>query len=722
MSMLDLCWSEKSQQYLESLLMDLQRIDQLLEHAVMTAQEIYGSEQANRAYKGLYISPDEINRLLARKSGMPIFHPGESNELCSTFQSPLLVWIQQVFALSPFEMLVLLMALAPEVDLRYERLYAYLQDDVTRKRPTVDLALNLLCTSNHEKLVGRAYFAPDASLLKQRLLHLFPDVNQHKPPLLAHYFKVDEQIVRLLLDQSVVDSRIVPFCEQVAPILGGHESSLYPDIEQGLQIILRQAQQNQTAVRLYLQGADAPALRCVVDRLAQTVGVPILRVDLGQLLAATVDVEECLQILFREAWFRDIILCLEGWERLQTEENAALQRQFQVALAKNSGLVILVGQQPWTVIANPPIHLITIRFPALTVDQQRMAWQINLDQAGIQLEESEVQRLGDRFQLSHSQIAAAVAAARDRAQWQQVMQWPDSIPGSASGQPTLADLFAAARQQSGNELADLAQKAEAHYTWTDLVLAEDALTQLQEICQRVVFHRTVFNVWGFQDKLSHGRGVTVMFSGLSGTGKTMAAGIIAHELGLDLYKIELSGVVSKYIGETEKNLDRIFRAATTANAILFFDEADALFGKRSEVRDSHDRYANLEISYLLQKMEEYEGIAILATNLRQNLDEAFVRRLAFTVQFPFPDVGDRQRIWEGMFPAQVPLAEDVNFEVLANQFKFSGGNIKNVALAAAFLAAAEGSILKMSHLLQAIRREYQKMGKVLSDEELQFDS
>jgi SpoVK/Ycf46/Vps4 family AAA+-type ATPase len=228
----------------------------------------------------------------------------------------------------------------------------------------------------------------------------------------------------------------------------------------------------------------------------------------------------------------------------------------------------------------------------------------------------------------------------------------------------------------------------------------------------------VLGTWGFDRKLSQGKGVNVLFAGPSGTGKTMAAEIIANELGLDLYKIDLSGIVSKYIGETEKNLDRIFRAAENANAILFFDEADALFGKRSEVRDSHDRYANLEISYLLQKMEAYAGIAILATNLRQNLDDAFVRRLAFTVHFPFPDETSRRRVWAGIWPAETPLAADVDLAFLARQFKLSGGNIKNIALAAAFLAAEDGGRVTMAHLLQATRREYQKLGKVLSDTEL----
>jgi AAA+ superfamily predicted ATPase len=295
-------------------------------------------------------------------------------------------------------------------------------------------------------------------------------------------------------------------------------------------------------------------------------------------------------------------------------------------------------------------------------------------------------------------------------------QCTPSYPACPS--PTVDDLFAAARAQSGHDLAAVAHKIEPKYVWDDIVLPEDSLAQLREICQRVAHRHRVLGEWGFDRKLSLGKGVNALFAGPSGTGKTMAAEIIANALGLDLYRIDLAGVVSKYIGETEKNLDRVFSAAQHANAILFFDEADALFGKRSEVRDSHDRYANIEISYLLQKMEEYDGIAILATNLRQNLDDAFMRRLAFTVHFPFPDEASRRQIWTGIWPAETPLDGDIDHDFLARQYKLSGGNIKNIALASAFLAAEDEKPVTMAHLFQATRREHQKMGKTLSEGEL----
>jgi SpoVK/Ycf46/Vps4 family AAA+-type ATPase len=284
------------------------------------------------------------------------------------------------------------------------------------------------------------------------------------------------------------------------------------------------------------------------------------------------------------------------------------------------------------------------------------------------------------------------------------------------GAPLAAeDLYAACRAQSSGKLASLADKIRTTYSWGDIVLPPDQVRQLREICVQVHHRSTVLEQWGFDRHLAMGKGVNVLFAGPSGTGKTMAAEIIAADLGLELFKIDLAMMVSKYIGETEKNLDKVFTAAREANAILFFDEADAIFGKRSEVKDAHDRYANVEVGYLLQKMESYDGIVVLATNLRKNLDEAFIRRLHTTIDFPFPEEPDRLRIWHKVFPAAAPLADDVDLGFVARQFKLAGGNIRNIALLAAYLAAEGGGSIAMSHLVHATRREYQKLGKLLTE-------
>jgi SpoVK/Ycf46/Vps4 family AAA+-type ATPase len=277
------------------------------------------------------------------------------------------------------------------------------------------------------------------------------------------------------------------------------------------------------------------------------------------------------------------------------------------------------------------------------------------------------------------------------------------------GEITGRALWTTCREQTGTALDDLARRIVPSYGWDDIVVSDDVRAQLRELAAQVQQRSRVYETWGFGAQLGRGRGITALFSGPSGTGKTMAAEILAGALELDLYRIDLAGVVSKFIGETEKNLRRVFDAAERSGAILFFDEADALFGTRTEVRDSHDRYANLEINYLLQRMEDYSGLAILATNRRSALDTAFLRRLRFVIDFPFPAADDRRRIWERVFPAQADV-DGLELAMLSN-LDLSGGNIRSIAVNAAFLAAAEGVPIGMSHVVRAAAREYVKLSK-----------
>ena len=283
----------------------------------------------------------------------------------------------------------------------------------------------------------------------------------------------------------------------------------------------------------------------------------------------------------------------------------------------HSGVLILAGGDPDWAVRCGVRGIIAVSFGVPDYEERRALWRTHLGAAGASIAGADLDTVAQRFRLTPGQIANACDLARVRAQWQAVARTRSEATALMQAEPAAPDLMEAARAQSGHALARLARKLTPKYRWEDLVLPEDQRAQLQEICLQFTYRATVYGDWGFGRKLSLGKGLNVLFSGPPGTGKTMAAEVIVNELGLDLYKIDLSQVVSKYIGETEKNLDRIFAAAEDANAILFFDEADALFGKRSEVKDAHDRYANIEVGYLLQKMEEYEGIAILATNLAQ---------------------------------------------------------------------------------------------------------
>ena len=342
-----------------------------------------------------------------------------------------------------------------------------------------------------------------------------------------------------------------------------------------------------------------------------------------------------------------------------------------------------------------------VEFDDLPAAQRRDIWAVGAARAGVEIAAADLDALASRFVLSPGQITDAIDDALDRG----LLASPQPGPLPAT------ELLAAARAQSGQDLGRLAVKVEHAHCWEDLVLPAVTLRQVQEVAAAIAHRHVVYGEWGFARGAGSSAGLAVLFSGASGTGKTMAAGVIGHSLGLDLYKIDLSGVVSKYIGETEKNLDRIFRAAHASNAILFFDEADALFGRRSEVKDAHDRYANIEVAYLLQKLEAHHGAVILASNLSHNIDDAFSRRMHYVVEFPLPDETQRERLWRSMFPRSLPLAKNVDLKFLAARFPITGGDIRIVTLDAAFQAAEDGRVVTMQHLVRATARQLVKQGR-----------
>ena len=311
-----------------------------------------------------------------------------------------------------------------------------------------------------------------------------------------------------------------------------------------------------------------------------------------------------------------------------------------------------------------------------------------------------VDALADRFVLGADRILRAAVTANDAAAY------------AGRDTPTTPELFEAARAASGDTTSGVTRPVETPFEWDDLIVPPDVRARLTDLLRAIELRPRVLGEWGFGRRLGVAQGIKVLFAGASGTGKTMAAAIIAKTLGVELHRIDLAATVSKYIGETEKNLERAFLTARRANAILFIDEADALLGKRSEVKDAHDRYANVEVAYLLQRMEDHDGVVILATNLAQNIDEAFSRRMHFVVDFPLPDAASREALWRGMFPSAVPIDADVDFGFLARRFVLAGGDIRNIVLDAAYRAAQTGESIGMPHLLRAVMQQYAKRGKV----------
>ncbi len=614
-----------------------------------------------------------------------------------------LVQLGRTFHLNLFERRCVVLCLAPEVDRKYDRLYAYLQDDVTRRRPTAGLALELLCASPAEALAARAAFDLRSPLVRGRLVQI-SDGPGGPSPLLSRSLKLDDRIAEILLGTGVSAMGLPAAAEMVFPEgKGSAASPLLPRLT--AMVRARLGDPAAGGLLLHLHGPYGSGTQELAEAVCGELGLPLVIGDVGRMLEQPF--EETVWLVAREAALQPAALCLRGFDRLLSDEGGAAQedrlRSVLTAVQTFARLTFLLGERSWSPAGLP----VQDGFLSLSLGHPdpaaaRDLWKSALSGRPV-AEAVDPGALASRFRLTPGQMRDAAALAGSLALWRS----PDD------GAISAADLAAACRAQSGGELARLAGKVEPRYGWDDLVLPPDALEQLREICGQARHRDRVLGDWGFGRRLSLGKGLNVLFSGPPGTGKTMAAEVLARALELDLYKIDLSRVVSKYIGETEKNLDRVFSAARSANAILFFDEADALFGKRSEVRDAHDRYANVEISYLLQKMEEHEGISVLASNLRQHLDPAFLRRLAFAVHFPFPDEESRRRIWKGAWPAETPLGKDVDFAALSRDLPLAGGNIKNVAVAAAFLAAADGGRVRQSHLLRALRREMQKLGGTL---------
>lgn len=621
-----------------------------------------------------------------------------------------LEWLAQLFHLTRFEEQCILLCLAPELDRKYERIYAYLQDDATRKKPTVELLLQLFCASWRQKFPARGIFGANAPLVRYRLVQMTGPSASDPVTLLSHSLKLDDRIVNFLLDSvqsRQMDVRLEHCARRLAPPEDAIEAASFRDLAQRIgrfiHAHMQAVERSPRSIVFYLRGPSGRDKRLLAESVCSDLGLPLLLGDAERMLAGQIPFADLTWLLGREALLQPAVLCLENMDCLLSEatKNRGELQSILDAAGTFSRFTFLLGALPW----NPSETSSKVAFLAVEVPQPGMSdcaaiWEQQLKNAQIG-EDVQSTELASKFRLGPGQIHDAMEAAENLARWRS----PEDC------RITMQDLAAACRAQSSPKLATLARKLSPKKRWTDIVLPEDQLNHLKDLCTHAKHRQLVYGKWGFDRKLSLGKGLNALFSGPPGTGKTMAAEVIATELQLELYQIDLSQVVSKYIGETEKNLHQIFLEAHTSNAILFFDEADALFGKRSEVKDAHDRYANIETGYLLQKMEEYEGIAILATNLRQHLDEAFVRRMHFIVEFPFPDHEMRKQIWQVIFPDETPLDGDVDVDTLARDIKLPGGNIRNIALAAAFHAAGNGQTVCMSHLMHAAWREHQKLGR-----------
>ncbi len=679
---------------LEQLAAGLRYMDSVIFSAVARAQEA-GFDPAN-SLRGLVITDEDAQFLAAKEplaaiwgsdGDVPPFPAALRHE-----DSPL-ADMGYIFGLSDLDLAIVLLCFAVEIDQRYERLYAYLQDDVTQRRPTVNLIMNLLGSTVRERFQVWERLGPEMPLRQFKLLDCLPDPTRPHSTFITHQVKLDRRTVTFLLGNDEIDERIQhavrllpapatpqrpsPVAEALAPYADSHQPPL-----------------------MLLYGEDDAAKAADVSAFCASLNLPVIRVDLHKLAHADAPLETAWGITLREALFHGAALLLDQWSAVLDERSRPNERIWRDIVGLNR-LVFISAAQPWEPLDElRQRRLLRLSYTLPSYSARIQLWQQSLHDLGIHLPAADIAAVSNKFRLTTDQIARAVQAAADWA----------ATKGRAL---QVDDLIQGAQAHASLRLDQLAQHIQPRYTWHDLILPPEQTQQIRELIDRVSYAATVHTEWGFGAKGAPIRRVSALFAGESGTGKTLAAEVIAHELGLVMYKIDLSSVVSKYIGETEKNLKTIFDEARAGNAILFFDEADALFGKRSEVKDAHDRYANIEVAYLLQQIENYDGVAIMATNLRQNLDDAFTRRLDFVIDFPFPDAEYRQQIWKIHFPSRAPISPDVDIMEIAERYRLAGGNIRNAALAAAFLAASENSSITMQHIKRAIRREHQKMGRLL---------
>ena len=682
----------------------LERLVLLLRQAALE-QRLLGADPQD-PYRGLLLSDEEVDVLLQTlpQVGRPeLSHPAiealglqvhQLDEALAGMEPPPASRLGQLLArlgLAALDRDILLLALLPEVDPRYGRLFAFLQDDVTRTRPSVFLALRLLCSDETGPL-GRPRLLPDAPLRQHRLLQLEGYSHDLTPPLLQQAITVDERVARYLLDGESSDETPFPFLCRTKAGRPLADLLLPAELQEALHALLPIVQGGEVDIIL-LEGAAGSGRRTVARTMARELGRPLLELKVqGEGPAGLAPLERA-RLAVREA-------CLQGG-LLLCREGAGVELADWGQLTSEYGVALLLCGERFTGLDRMPAQTVRLVFPLPDIGLRQRLWEAYL--AGRPVDGVRGDDLAARYRLNGGHIRDAVA-------------WAEGLAYSRGrAEMTVGDLKEAIVFVVMPTLDELARPVPPRHRWEEMILPDDAKAHLREFTAAVRRRDQVYDTWGFERCRSLGRGLNALFTGPSGTGKTMAAEIIAGELGLPLFKIDLSAVVSKYVGETEKHLRRLFAEGERANAILFFDEADALFGKRSEVSDAHDRYANIEVAYLLQALEEHTGVTILATNLYGNMDDAFVRRMHFVIHFPFPDEPSRRRIWEVIFPAQAPRSKEMDLGDLARRFRVTGGHIRNIALGAAFLAAEDGQMITMSHLLQAARREFQKMGKVVDE-------
>lgn len=617
-------------------------------------------------------------------------HLDTLRDIANTMHSPPSIEsICNIFKLSEFERYLLLLCVGIELDAKFAVACANVHNDHSKPFPTFNLALALLPEAHWSAL------SPTAPLRYWRLVEI-----KNGSVLTTNPLRIDERILNYLVGVHHIDARLQQYLESVPETATLVESHL----KLANQIFITIKNNLQTPIQPVIQliGRENTTKKQIASAVCQSFGLSVSVIP-GQYLPSDItEISAFIRLLLRETLLNAGVYLIDC-DTIDSLDHTQIKVVNKLARSLN-GIVFLASRDPQQISGRPSI-IFEVCKP--TRHEQKEYWQTKLGKEGTKLN-GHLETLISQFDMNLQSIESI--------SYEVLGKINSGIQMNTNKEPLHDIIWDTCRIQSRPQLENLAQFIEPKANWDNLILPKHEKEILKEISTHMRRRAKVYENWGFAQKSARGLGISALFAGASGTGKTMAAEVLANEFRLDIYRIDLSSVVSKYIGETEKNLRRIFDAAENSGVILLFDEADALFGKRSDVKDSHDRYANIEVSYLLQRMEAYRGLAILTSNRKSALDSAFLRRIRFIVNFPFPDASQRAEIWQGVFPGGVPLA-DLDVFKLA-RLNIAGGNIHNIALRAAFLAADENQAVEMGHLLRAARSEYAKIEKSLTEAEI----
>ncbi len=603
-----------------------------------------------------------------------------------------LQYLKNLYSLKEEEYFIFVAMLSLEIDSKYEEMFKKIDGD---KYDLLNVSIKLFYFTKDLFEVENIYENKLGILSKFNALCFKPD-----------FQRLDDRIYSFIISngRASVDMSGV----EVYLPSDSSELLINEDIPNRLYEAVSIASDQFDNLYFYIYGPYGVGKRTIVRRFSDILNASIAMIDLSKVLENSVkSLYNTLIVACREAVINQGCVCIYNYDVIQSEEEdfKGYEEAVISVTKKFSNIIIILSQKPQTnrELVNKYMW-VDVQVDIPTKLESIKLWKKGMENLDIE-DDLEPFEIANKFSFTPGQIFGTCKEAEN------LMYW------NKSNILTKKDIYDCAYKQVSHNLSKHATLIYSKYNWDQLILTSKEKEMLKNACDQIKYKHIVYDEWGMDKRLAYGRGVSMLFAGPPGTGKTMAAQVVAGELGIEMYKVDLSQIVSKYIGETEKNLSDLFNEAKKSNVILFFDETDALLGKRTEVKDSHDKNANLETSYLLQKMEEYDGITVMSTNYLENIDPAFFRRISYVVHFPFPDIDARKQIWKTMFPKEMPISDDIDFDYLAKQFSISGGNIKNIAVVAAFLAAKSSKKVEMYHIIKAVKYELEKQGKILLRED-----